>query len=85
MISKKIKRILVFTFLVIMAVLFVAPVVIVIMNSFKSNQGISTNVFALPTNITFVGFDNFATDSLNTGLVTGFPAKVLKYKAFSYL
>ena len=59
MISKKIKRILVFTFLVIMAVLFVAPVVIVIMNSFKSNQGISTNVFALPTNITFVGFDNY--------------------------
>ena len=54
-----IKRILVFVFLVVMAALFVAPVVIVIMNSFKSNQSIYTNVFALPTRNTFVGFDNY--------------------------
>lgn len=54
-----IKRILVFVFLVVMAALFVAPVIIVIMNSFKSNQSIYTNVFALPTRNTFVGFDNY--------------------------
>ena len=46
-------------FLVIMALLFVAPVVIVIMNSFKSNQGIFDNVFSIPNSLTFVGFDNY--------------------------
>ena len=35
--------------------------------------------------VSFTGLDNFATDSLNTGIVIGFPAKVLKYNAFSYL
>lgn len=41
------------------AVLFVSPIVIVLMNSFKSNQGISNNVFALPNGNTFVGFSNY--------------------------
>lgn len=45
--------------LVIIAILFVAPVLIVLMNSFKSNQGIFTNVFALPNSTNFVGFDNY--------------------------
>ena len=59
MIYKKIKRILLLIFLVVMAALFVAPVLIVIMNSFKSNQGITINVFSVPNELTFVGFDNY--------------------------
>ena len=59
MIKPKLKRIIIFTFLLLMALLFVAPVVIVIMNSFKSNQAISLNVFSLPNSISFVGWDNY--------------------------
>ena len=59
MIKLKLKRIIIFTFLLLMALLFVAPVVIVIMNSFKSNQAISLNVFSLPNSISFVGWDNY--------------------------
>ena len=59
MIKPKLKRIIIFTFLLLMALLFVAPVVIVIMNSFKSNQEISLNVFSLPNSISFVGWDNY--------------------------
>ena len=59
MFNKKIKRILLLIFLGLMAALFIAPVLIVIMNSFKSNQGIAINVFAVPNELTFVGFDNY--------------------------
>lgn len=59
MIKPKLKRIIIFTFLLLMALLFVAPVFIVIMNSFKSNQAISLNVFSLPNSISFVGWDNY--------------------------
>ena len=59
MIKPKLKRIIIFTFLLLMALLFVAPVVIVIMNSFKSNQAISLNVFSLPNSISFVGWNNY--------------------------
>ena len=59
MINARVKKIIVFVFLVLMASIFVAPVLIVIMNSFKSNQGISLNVFALPNGSTFVGFRNY--------------------------
>ena len=57
--KKNLRRILLTIFLVLMALLFVAPVIIVIMNSFKSNQAITINVFALPNKISFVGFDNY--------------------------
>lgn len=59
MINKNIKRILLFIIILILAILFVAPIFIVIYNSFKDNQAISTNVFALPNSQTFVGFKNY--------------------------
>ena len=68
----KIKKIVLLIVLIIVAALFVAPVVIVLMNSFKSNQSISTNVFGFPNSISFVGFDNyikgFTFGSYNFGL-----------------
>lgn len=57
--NQKVKKIILMIFLVLMAVLFVAPVLIVLMNSFKSNQAISINVFALPNSMSFVGFANY--------------------------
>ncbi len=57
-ISKK-YRFIVFILMVVLAVLFVAPILIVLMNSFKGQFYISGAPFALPTAETFVGFDNF--------------------------
>lgn len=59
MIKKRLKSIIVFAIIFLIAILFVAPVVIVIYNSFKDNLSISTNVFALPNYKTFVGFKNY--------------------------
>ena len=59
MIKKRLKSIIVFAIIFLIAILFVAPVVIVIYNSFKDNLSISTNVFVLPNYKTFVGFKNY--------------------------
>ena len=59
MIKRKWKNILLFLLILVIAILFIAPVVIVIYNSFKDNQAISTNVFAFPNKETFVGFKNY--------------------------
>jgi raffinose/stachyose/melibiose transport system permease protein len=58
-VNKKLKRGLIFLFLLVMAILFVAPVIIVFINSFKSNQSIFVNVFSFPNSLNFVGFDNY--------------------------
>jgi raffinose/stachyose/melibiose transport system permease protein len=57
--KRKISEILVFITLVIVASLFVIPVILVFMNSIKSNYAISVSMFSLPTKDTFVGFSNF--------------------------
>lgn len=54
-----IKKIILYLILIVVATLFIAPVVVVIFNSFKSNQGISVNIFSLPNTESFVGFDNY--------------------------
>ena len=54
-----IRKIILMILLILVAALFVAPVLIVLMNSFKSNQAISINVFALPNSVSFVGFSNY--------------------------
>lgn len=55
----KYKNTLIFIIMIIIAALFIAPILIVLMNSFKSNQGISESVFALPNSLTFVGLRNY--------------------------
>lgn len=49
----------VFIFLFLLAVIFLAPVFIVIINAFKGNFYISESPFSLPSSETFAGFDNF--------------------------
>jgi len=44
----------------VIAVLYVLPVVVVLINAFKSNTFVKTQTFSLPTPESFVGFDNFA-------------------------
>ena len=45
--------------LVVVASLFVIPVLLVLMNSFKSNTAIGVSMFSLTTAETFVGFSNY--------------------------
>ena len=49
----------VYAVLFIVAVIFLAPVVIILINSVKSNFYISESPFTFPTAETFVGFENF--------------------------
>ena len=56
--SRRNKNLLTVLFAVI-AILYVMPIVIVLINSFKSNTGINTQPFALPNAETFMGFDNY--------------------------
>lgn len=49
----------IFVFLVILVLLFLAPIFFVVMNSFKGKLFISDNPFAFPNNVTFSGLDNY--------------------------
>lgn len=57
-ISKK-YRWLVYLLMILLTALFIAPILIVLMNSFKGQFSISGEPFALPTKETFVGLLNY--------------------------
>ncbi len=57
--KKAAKEAVVYIVLFILTVVFLAPVFIVLINSFKSNFYISEEPFALPSGETFAGFQNF--------------------------
>ena len=59
------KRILTFTFTVI-AIFYVLPIMLVLINSMKSNSYVNMETFALPSAKSFVGLDNY-----NTGMTFG--------------
>lgn len=52
------KRILTFTFAVI-AIFYVLPIMLVLINSMKSNSYVNMETFALPSAKSFVGLDNY--------------------------
>jgi len=60
--------------LAILAILFVAPIIIVFMNSFKSKLFISSEPFAFPTSETFTGYANYVEGA----------RKINFFKAFGY-
>ena len=57
--NKKIKSILLYFVLIIVAIIFIAPILIVFMNSFKTNTGMGVSLFAIPNGEYFAGFDNY--------------------------
>ncbi len=61
-----------FIFLLILAVLFLAPILIVFMNSFKGRFFISDTPFALPDTQTFVGITNYFSGIAKTGFIQAF-------------
>lgn len=54
-----VKKIITYTFVILMAVLFLAPVIIVFYNSFKTDESIKSNFFAFITPGNFAGFKNY--------------------------
>lgn len=59
--GKKASNALIMCILVILTVLFIAPILIVLMNSFKGQFFISDAPFAFPNSETFAGFTNYLT------------------------
>lgn len=66
------KRTLLIVFLTILALLFLAPIGIVVMNSFKGKLFISTEPFALPSNMTYVGVSNYLSGIEKIGFFKAF-------------
>ena len=61
-----------FVFLFILAVLFLTPILIVFMNSFKGRFYISDTPFALPDADTFIGLKNYTSGIAKTGFIQAF-------------
>jgi len=61
-----------FVFLLILAVLYLAPILLVLMNSFKGRFFISDTPFALPNRQTFVGILNYFSGIAKTGFPLAF-------------
>lgn len=45
--------------LTVICIIYIMPIFIVLMNSFKTNASVNTDTFALPNEDTFVGLDNY--------------------------
>lgn len=62
----------IFAVLVILAALFISPILIVFMNSFKGRFFISDTPFRLPDATTFVGLTNYTSGVVKTGFFQAF-------------
>ena len=56
----------------IISVMYVYPIILVVINSFKKKAYISKAPFALPSNKTFVGLENYVRGIKKTGLIPAF-------------
>jgi len=59
-------------FLIFLAVLFLSPIFIVFMNSFKGRFFISDTPFKLPNSETFIGLENYTSGIAKTGFIQAF-------------
>lgn len=65
-------NIVIYILLVILAVIFIAPIFIILFNSFKGKLYISDAPFKLPTAETFVGVQNYIDGLSKTGFLSAF-------------
>ncbi|MBE6606432.1 MAG: carbohydrate ABC transporter permease [Ruminococcaceae bacterium] len=72
--EKRTKRIdiIFYIILTLFAVIFIAPVFIVLMNSFKGQFYITDSPFSLPDATTFVGLSNYVSGLRKTGFLSAF-------------
>lgn len=68
----KLKEVLLFTILSVLSISFLAPIFIILMNSFKGKFFISDTPFELPSSETFVGLTNYIDGLAKTGFIKAF-------------
>ena len=73
---KKKNNIFLYIILIVLSVLFLAPIFIVLYNSFKGKLYISRTPFALPNSTTFSGLDNYINGIEKTGFISAFGLSV---------
>ncbi len=59
-------------FMAILAVLFITPIIIVFINSFKTKFNIISNPFSLPNSETFAGIQNYINGISSSGILQAF-------------
>ena len=70
--KKSISDIVLISILVILTILFIFPILLVVMNSFKSRLYVSTQPFVLPNSQTFVGLENYINGLTTSGFAFAF-------------
>ncbi len=65
-----------FIILIALAALFLVPIFMVLMNSFKSRLYISSTPFAFPDELTFVGLENYINGLTSSGFLAAFGRSV---------
>lgn len=69
---KKKNNVLLYLILIILSIVFLAPIFIVLYNSFKGKLYISRSPFALPNSTTFSGLANYVNGIDKTGFISAF-------------
>ena len=69
---KKVSNIFSFSLLLILSLIFLFPIYLVIINSFKSKFNIIGNPFSLPNEETFVGIENYINGIQSSGIIGAF-------------
>lgn len=70
--KQSVGRTLLYILLIIIAIVFLAPVFIVLLNSFKGKFFISEEPFMLPNSTTFAGLENYVSGLAKTGFFSAF-------------
>ena len=70
--ANKISKAFIFIILLFLSAVFLAPIFIVLINSFKSKFSISQTPFILPNSETFSGIENYISGIKNTGFPEAF-------------
>lgn len=69
MTGTKKSNVVAFTVLLFLSLLFLFPIYLVVMNSFKSRFNIISEPFSFPNNETFVGLENYITGIESSGII----------------
>jgi len=67
-----IRKAFIYGLLIVMSILFIAPILIVLANSFKGQFYISDSPFSLPNADTFSGLENYINGIRKTGFISAF-------------
>ena len=70
--SKRVYNVFLYVLLLFLSLVFLSPVIIVLLNSFKSRFSISQEPFLLPNGETFTGFENYLRGLADTGFLSAF-------------